>query len=984
MKKRLLYVAILLVSFMLVGIQPAFAQLGTKHIPSDTTIGTWNSVTRIYTLTKDVYETIEIDESNMTLDGAGYTVELNGSGYGVLVNGKNSVTVRNLNVKSCTDGIRIVGNDNTIEANTVSNIARYGIWPGPSSYTWVANNTVFDAASYGIRVKDTSDSTIINNTVFNCNAGFDIKYSTNNKVTQNTFYNNNSYGMFVVTSDSNIIHDNTVYANGKGIILTYADYPSIGSDNNQIYNNCFIANEIQAEIISGTGNDFNKPSPIGGNYWSDYTGDDRGDGFGDTPYTFSGGQDNLPLIQECGLSPVVQDCPPEMVSYWKFDEGSGTTATDSVGSNDGTLEPIVAGPTWVTGQVNGALNFDGVDDRVEGQDIISGLGNFSMVARFKTNDVSRPYQFLFQTALGQIYLYGGVNGNVPMGFIVHEHRDGNRTPGYPQTDYFLKRVPANIEQGKWHSVVLTAEENNPLDMTDDVCKAYLDGHFLGTLPFRDSGVSDTTEVTTIGIYNGTDYQLPFYGEIDEVAVFDRVLTPQEIQQLFINGLYGEQYCTPASADSDGDGFADNLDICPEDFNPDQSDVDGDLKGDACDVCPNNADDLCDQEGSVGGSIGSDGGSISTPDNSVTFDAPEGALAEDTSISITDEIDESGSYELTTNLGNATAHYAVDIQPAGTDFDGPVSITFSWLDSDNDGKIDGTNFKEPNLIITKDNVAVTGRCRDEPGCDMGANTFTFQVWSLSEFALCVLNAAAIDDIAGPVDPRQVNTEIYVSATFTYPTDYTHTALWSWGDGGTSPGTVSENDGLGSVGGTYTYTSAGVYTVSLTVTDNKDDSGSAEYQYVVVYDPSGGFVTGGGWIDSPAGAYTADPTLTGKANFGFVSKYKKGATTPSGETEFQFKVADFNFHSDSYEWLVIAGHKAMYKGTGTINGAGNYGFMLSAIDEKLTPSTEVDLFRIKIWDKDNGDAIVYDNEIGAEDDADPTTAIGGGSIVIHKAK
>ena len=74
--------------------------------------------------------------------------------------------------------------------------------------------------------------------------------------------------------------------------------------------------------------------------------------------------------------------------------------------------------------------------------------------------------------------------------------------------------------------------------------------------------------------------------------------------------------------------------------------------------------------------------------------------------------------------------------------------------------------------------------------------------------------------------------------------------------------------------------------------------------------------------------------------------------------------------------------MYKGTGTINGAGNYGFMISAIDEDLTPSTDVDLFRIKIWDKDDGDAIVYDNLMGADDDADPETEIGGGQIKIHK--
>ncbi len=65
---------------------------------------------------------------------------------------------------------------------------------------------------------------------------------------------------------------------------------------------------------------------------------------------------------------------------------------------------------------------------------------------------------------------------------------------------------------------------------------------------------------------------------------------------------------------------------------------------------------------------------------------------------------------------------------------------------------------------------------------------------------------------------------------------------------------------------------------------------------------------------------------------------------------------------------------------INGEGNYGFMISAIDEAITPSTDVDRFRIKIWDK-NSDQIVYDNMMGAAEDADPATAIQGGNIVIH---
>jgi hypothetical protein len=189
----------------------------------------------------------------------------------------------------------------------------------------------------------------------------------------------------------------------------------------------------------------------------------------------------------------------------------------------------------------------------------------------------------------------------------------------------------------------------------------------------------------------------------------------------------------------------------------------------------------------------------------------------------------------------------------------------------------------------------------------------------------------------------------------------------------------------VSASHTYTTPGVYTVKLTVTDNLDDFGDSVFQYLVVYDPEGGFVTGGGWIWSPPGACRFDActdNTTGKANFGFVSKYKKGASVPTGQTEFQFKAGDLSFHSSSYQWLVVAGPKAQFKGEGTINGGGHYGFILTALDAKLTPSSEVDKFRIKLWDKDDGDVIVYDNQIGDADDADATTEIGRGNIVIHK--
>jgi hypothetical protein len=124
------------------------------------------------------------------------------------------------------------------------------------------------------------------------------------------------------------------------------------------------------------------------------------------------------------------------------------------------------------------------------------------------------------------------------------------------------------------------------------------------------------------------------------------------------------------------------------------------------------------------------------------------------------------------------------------------------------------------------------------------------------------------------------------------------------------------------------------------------------------------------------------LIGKANFGFVSKYQKGATVPTGQTEFQFKAGSFNFHSADYQWLLVAGCKAQYKGTGTVNGVAGYGFLLTATDGNICASKTTDKFRIKVWDIVTT-AVVYDNVGGSEDiDVANPQDINGGSIVIHK--
>ncbi len=280
--------------------------------------------------------------------------------------------------------------------------------------------------------------------------------------------------------------------------------------------------------------------------------------------------------------------------------------------------------------------------------------------------------------------------------------------------------------------------------------------------------------------------------------------------------------------------------------------------------------------------------------------------------------------------------------------------------------------EANKAIVTQSGMYSVTVTDGNGCKAMAQTVVYQNGGLP---------LVVENIAAPLVPQLVNTIVSLSATISGNSLAGATWKWQWGDNKTTEGVV---DGTLLIAD-HTYTTQGVYTPTLTITDACSQTVSVTYQYVVVYNPEGGFVTGGGWLDSPKGAYKPNENLSGKATFGFVAKYKKGTSVPQGNTEFQFKAGDLAFKSVAYEdmRLVIAGARANFKGIGTINGLGNYGFMVSAIDGQINGGGGIDKFRIKIWDI-NTNQIVYDNNLGlgnSGENADPEMAIGGGSIVIH---
>jgi len=225
-------------------------------------------------------------------------------------------------------------------------------------------------------------------------------------------------------------------------------------------------------------------------------------------------------------APSTPTCPAGMISYWKFDEVSGTTAFDSIDANNGTL---VNGPVWTTGIVGGALNFDGVDDYVEVADsanlkptdeiTIEAWVNPNTISWYNSTVVSKYWQEGYYLRLQNVH--GGGNGEI-----------GFHGRGTLATD--LNIVPT----GSWSHIVGT------YNGTVAESKIYLNGHLVTsnqTCWPAPCNIIHVNYPLRIGAWTVTA-ELPFDGIIDEVAIYNRALPHSEIQQHYLKGLAGKGYC----------------------------------------------------------------------------------------------------------------------------------------------------------------------------------------------------------------------------------------------------------------------------------------------------------------------------------------------------------------------------------------------------------------------------------------------------------
>ena len=91
---------------------------------------------------------------------------------------------------------------------------------------------------------------------------------------------------------------------------------------------------------------------------------------------------------------------PNLVAWWKFDEGTGGISYDSAGDNDGIL---VNAPVWTSGKIGGGLSFDGINDYVDVPD--NAALRFTKSSSFSICSWAKPMalsgEYCMQDAIGQ-------------------------------------------------------------------------------------------------------------------------------------------------------------------------------------------------------------------------------------------------------------------------------------------------------------------------------------------------------------------------------------------------------------------------------------------------------------------------------------------------------------------------------------------------------------------------------------------------------
>lgn len=210
-----------------------------------------------------------------------------------------------------------------------------------------------------------------------------------------------------------------------------------------------------------------------------------------------------------------------LVGWWKFDETSGATAADSVGSNPGSLQGFAPLVSWGAGKITNSLEFDGVDDYVNlDSSKLSLFNNFTVASWIHPRGDKH----------GAFFCLRYRNSSSGFRFAVRTNNDliivGQTTTGF-HIDTF---AVGQIQDNEWNHVVVVYDKS--------IFTVYLNGVRVdpgggATGNWGGDFVMNADDVTRIGA-EGVSAGPKFFfdGWIDDTRVYNRTLSAREVLALY--------------------------------------------------------------------------------------------------------------------------------------------------------------------------------------------------------------------------------------------------------------------------------------------------------------------------------------------------------------------------------------------------------------------------------------------------------------------
>jgi len=204
---------------------------------------------------------------------------------------------------------------------------------------------------------------------------------------------------------------------------------------------------------------------------------------------------------------ISQNPDKSLVAFWTFDEGSGNTAKDISGNNNNGQ---ITGATWTTGKFGNGLSFDGVDDYVGVANPTDFSQNATVSLWAKWSFTGTPTTLSMVTfGTGSWAFYLGTGSQNPGKIALAWHA------GLASTWHFAIG-PGGLNDGNWHHIAATKNGSTITTYIDGIAYPYTPGGWMTIASINAIGNG------SYGYFNGT---------IDEFAVYNRALTPDEIQKI---------------------------------------------------------------------------------------------------------------------------------------------------------------------------------------------------------------------------------------------------------------------------------------------------------------------------------------------------------------------------------------------------------------------------------------------------------------------